>query len=232
MAAALSEAGLSPPVAGRRHGFLVQEFLPEARGLDQRARDPAALLAPLVRYLGFRARHFPAGLGASLALLWEMACRNTAEALGEASAHALRRQEPDLPCLEATVRRIATDNRLHPWEWLVLPDGRLLKSDAVDHHAGHDLLGCQDLAWDIAGAAVELGLDAETLRTALEQDIGRPISPDLLRLYGICYLAFQMGAGSMAAASCSAWPAEAARLGAAAARYAARLRRLIGTCGA
>jgi hypothetical protein len=104
----------------------------------------------------------------------------------------------------------------------------LLKSDAVDHHAGHDLLGCKDLAWDIAGAAVELGLDAETLRAALAQDAGRPISPDLLRLYGFCYLAFQTGACSMAAASCGAWPAEAARLGAATARYAAGLRRLIG----
>jgi hypothetical protein len=29
---------------------------------------------------------------------------------------------------------------------------RLLKTDALDYHAGHDPIGCQDIAWDIAGA--------------------------------------------------------------------------------
>ena len=60
--------------------------------------------------------------------------------------------------LKGAVRRVETDNRLHAWEWLHTPDGRLLKTDALDHHAGHDLIGCQDITWDIAGATVELDL--------------------------------------------------------------------------
>jgi hypothetical protein len=36
--------------------------------------------------------------------------------------------------------------------------GRLLKTDALDHHARHDLVGCQDVPWDIVGVTVELGL--------------------------------------------------------------------------
>ena len=60
--------------------------------------------------------------------------------------------------LERGLRRTETDNRLHVWEWLIRPDGRLLKTDALDHHAAHDLVGCQDVAWDVAGAVVELDL--------------------------------------------------------------------------
>jgi hypothetical protein len=46
--------------------------------------------------------------------------------------------------------------------------GRLLKSGALDHHAGHDLVGHQDIAWDIVGAVVELGLS----RSARDQLCG------------------------------------------------------------
>jgi hypothetical protein len=42
--------------------------------------------------------------------------------------------------------------------------GRQLKTDALHHHAGHDLVGCQDVAWDIVGVTVELGL-SQTQRT-------------------------------------------------------------------
>ncbi len=56
------------------------------------------------------------------------------------------------------LRPVAIDGKLHAWEWLVRLDGALIKSDAYDHHASHDLVGCQDTAWDIVGAAVELEL--------------------------------------------------------------------------
>ncbi|MDJ0389986.1 hypothetical protein QMO56_17905 [Roseomonas sp. E05] len=226
----LSEAGLVPALAGYRHGFLVSAWEEGARGLDQTPRPPAALLAPMARYLAFRGRHFVReGGGASLAALWDMACHNTAEALGEAAARALRQRQPDLPRLERRLRRAAGDNRLHSWEWLVLPDGRLLKADALDHHAAHDLIGCQDLAWDLVGAEVELGLDSGMLAAAVATEAGHAADPALLDGYRPCYLAFQLGAASMAAAACQDMPEEAARLAAAAARYAGLLRRLIET---
>jgi hypothetical protein len=72
------------------------------------------------------------------------------------------------PCelgrIESDLRRVQTDNKLPPWEWLLLPDGRVLKSDAIDHHQAHDLIGSQDIAW-VAGAIVELGISQqESLR--------------------------------------------------------------------
>jgi hypothetical protein len=56
--------------------------------------------------------------------------------------------------------RAATDNRLHQWEWLIRDDGSILKTDAIDHCSAHDLVGCQDIAWDVAGAIVEFDFSA------------------------------------------------------------------------
>src|SRR3954447_3739354 len=156
----LHSAGFAPEVAGYRHGFLIERWIEKARPLHLKAVDRGGLITFAGRYLGFRARTFGAGPehGASLDQLLQMARINTAQALGEAWARRLDRSAPDLRKLERRVRRMETDSRLHVWEWLQRDDGRLLKTDALDHHAAHDLVGCQDVAWDVAGAMVELDL--------------------------------------------------------------------------
>jgi hypothetical protein len=215
----LAAAGLSPPVAGLRHGFLVQPWLAEARPFDLASLARDALAARVATYLGFRTRAFPAGpgRGAGLDALHAMARHNTAEALGEAAAARFDRWSPrDLARLAARIRPVETDNRMQAWEWLVLPDGRLLKADAVDHHAAHDLVGCQDIAWDVAGAMVELDLDPVL-----------PVDPDLLAFLLPCYCAFQLGAWSMAL-DAAPDPLEAARLRRTVGRYAAQLQAVLG----
>ena len=221
----LHAAGFTPKVAVLLHGFIAERWEEEARPLDPEACDRPALLAHLRRYLAFRARNLPARKeeGASPRALLEMARHNTAEALGAGKAARLDGWEPHLAALGARLRRVSTDNRLHAWEWLVLPGGRLLKADAVDHAAAHDLVGCQDIAWDVAGAAVELGLTAEE-RDGLRAGLGADAA--LLDFLTPCYLAFQLGYYVMAA---EAWGSgeEAARARAAADRYAADLDRFL-----
>ena len=118
---------------------------------------------------------------------------------------------------------------------LVLQDGRLLKTDAVDHHEAHDLIGCQDVAWDVVGAAVELGFDEaeqSILSEYVERASGRPVSAALMAFYRPCYLAFQLGHHLMAASALEGpVPAEATRLRRAAERYSSLLRSVApGTC--
>lgn len=231
-ARSLHAAGFTPEVAGFRHGFLVERWIDGAVSLDQRFGDRDKVVEQVGRYLGFRARHFEAGAeqGASLKTLAEMARFNTAQTLGDAAARDLDPLLRDAGLLECAVRRVETDNRLHAWEWLHAPDGRLLKTDALDHHAGHDLIGCQDIAWDIAGATVELDLsesECRRLSRIVAGQSGHPVDPDLSALLTPCYLAFQMADHAMAANSVAPESAEARRLRAAVDRYIRRLELII-----
>jgi hypothetical protein len=192
-ASVLAAAGFTPEVHGLVHGFLVERWL-DAPRLDPRAIDRHHLTAHVQRYLAFRARRFPAtrARGASASQLLEMARRNAGLALGTWTTSALDRFSAH--ALEPRIRRIETDGKLHAWEWLVCADGTLVKTDAVDHHASHDLIGCQDLAWDVAGAAIELGID-------LRGDC----DPELLAFYRVCYLAFELGRNALAGVDATAY---------------------------
>jgi hypothetical protein len=228
LARQLHAAGFTAEPAGSRHGFLVERWIEPCRVIDQ--NDRARLVERLAAYLGFRAGTFPAEQGASLRDLLAMARRNTALALGDGFAERVAAWQPQLDALQSEVRAVCTDNRLHPWEWLQTPDDRLLKADALDHHAAHDLVGCQDVTWDIAGAAVEFALSDEErdeLCRIVARFVGRPVHRRLLALSERCYAAFQLGYWSLAADALTAFPAEASRTRAAAAAYARTLQRLL-----
>ena len=105
-------------------------------------------------------------------------------------------------------------------------DGRLVKTDALDHNAAHDLVGCQDIAWDVAGASVEFdlsGAERDRLIATIAQQTDCDLREDILTLFEACYLAFQIGLWSGACAG----GLEKERLEALVKRYAARLRNLL-----
>jgi hypothetical protein len=194
----LAAAGFSPPVAGLRHGFLIEAWQGGGQPLDPARHDRGRLLDWLARYLAFRARRFPAMPqdGAKMSDLLEMARINGGEALGAEAGSAIDERLAHLSSSVPAGRPVAVDGRLHAWEWVVTPEGRLLKTDAVDHAYGHDLVGCQDMAWDIAGARIELDLsDDETawLARAVERLDGGETPPARLAVHGALYAAFQLG---------------------------------------
>ena len=219
-ALALGDAGLAPRPLGFRHGFLVE---PWVRGRTPSPRDPA-LVPVLARYLAFRAGAFPATArdGAGLPALRAMVEANASEALDSAAGRRLAEAIPDHLPLKA----IRIDGRLHCWEWRATADGRWLKTDAVDHHDAHDLVGCQDLAWDVAGAELEWELSsgqAQALAECLGR-AGRPLRPEVLAAMRIAYPAFQLGLWTQAAAASG--EAEAVRIAPLVDRYRNRLEAL------
>ena len=210
----LHAAGLTPEPAGLAEGFLVERWVEHAGVFNGK---PLALLA---RHLAFR-QALPAEpeAGASLPELAEMLRVNVTEALSPAAAGALRPWPRRAAYLEPSVRRVHVDGRLHRWEWLVPPSGRPLKSDALDHSGGHDLVGAQDITWDIAGAELEFDLtEAETER--LRSGLGA--SSALLRFMRLVYPAFQLGLWAMAAQTGGGKAAQVQ-----ADRYAHRLKTLL-----
>lgn len=199
-AQALAAAGFSPKPEGLCHGYIVERWRDDLAPLPPPWRMAGDVRARLVDrmgdYLGFRARRFasPCTPGASVRGLWEMARHNTEAAFGPALALAWDAWLPALDTLQGLLRPVETDNRMHPWEWLA-GEGTFLKTDAVDHHAGHELVGCQDIAWDIAGAAVEYQLSADELRRLIAR-CGHVPAPVALRFMRRCYLAFELARSS------------------------------------
>nr|WP_314446696.1 hypothetical protein [uncultured Sphingomonas sp.] len=192
LAKLLAEKGFGPEVAGLTHGWLAMRWHEDA-GPTRPSPDE------LAAYLAVRSE-LPAPPGASLAALVTMARRNVPE---------LGRWDPPVHQLQRLVRSVRTDGRLQVHEWLRLSDGRLLKADALDHHRGHDLIGAQDIAWDVAGAWVELGHDA------------RLGDRRLVAFYQVAYCAFQIGAHELGKGMSPA--EERPRLEAAVARYRSAL---------
>lgn len=200
-ARALHAARATPEPLALRWGFLL------SRWADGEVARPT--FDELAGYLQLRSG-LAAPPGASLDELAEMIRVNAGELGLEVRAEPPR----------ATPRPVAIDGRLHAWEWLRTPDGALLKTDALDHCCAHDLVGGQDIAWDVAGAAVEFGLDeaqAERLRAAVDAD------PALTAFCRLAYPAFQAGLWTFAGD-----PAQAARYRAA---LDARLRPVAGSSG-
>lgn len=229
-AQALSDAGFTPEVVGLRHGFLVQRWLGDARPLGAGIPDRERLTRRLGDYLAFRARRLaaPADAGADPTTLLEMARVNTAEALGAAAARRVEGWASRLDELAASVRRVDTDNRLYRFEWLAMPDGLLLKADAVDHAHAHDLIGCQDIGWDLAGAAVEFDLSEDEQARLCRRVTEGDGEAARLGFYRLCYLAFQLGAHQMALEAHGHWPAEQVRLAAACDHYRRGLADMLG----
>lgn len=190
----LTQAGLIPEVRGIVHGFLVQRWA----AAEEKGARPT--LEELAHYLAERARCLPepCQAGASLSDLAAMAVFNTGIELGQVAGDRLRQRLGDADRLQPLSRPMATDGKLDPWEWLRLADGRVMKADALDHDAEHDMVGAQDLAWDVVGAATELRYAVADLTEEMERRGARKIDTNLLAFLMPCYLAFRMGAARMA----------------------------------
>lgn len=192
----LHAAGAVPPVVGAAHGFLVQ------RWIDAPAA-PRPETEAVGRYLRLR-RDLPAIVpdGASPEALRAMALANVEARVGAAARCALERRLP-MAEVERQWRPAAVDGACQPWKWLRSGD-RLLKADALDHDADHDLLGPLDPAWDLAGAALELRYPKAAHRRLLAAAVPPGQSPPtagLLRFCALCHLAFHLGAAGMAQAA-------------------------------
>ena len=230
MQAHLAAAGFTTEPLAWRHGFTLEPWRADLKPLRPGLVDRTALVERLGAYLGFRAAHLPAvgRSGASLEILCSMTAANVGEAMGAEAGRAVEIWRGRLADIAAAQHLVATDNRLHGWEWLVDGAGGLVKTDGVDHHAGHDLIGCQDIAWDIAGATVEFGLhdgERDHICHVVARSCGRAVQSDLLAFCRLAYPAFQLGAAHMAGSRCD--DADRRRWARETSRYEAALLRAL-----
>jgi hypothetical protein len=176
------------------HGFIVERWCDDASSVP-----PSDIPLPkIATYIAARTRLPRAApdSGASIEELLRMARRNVSLEFGDRAARSLGCWESRVADLQRRVMRILTDNKLDRIEWLRTRDGAVIKTDALDHHCGHDLIGCQDFAWDVAGAIAEFDLDhvsADALIAAVEQFANRRVDRELVDFCLVAYLAFRLG---------------------------------------
>jgi hypothetical protein len=150
----LAEAGFGPAVRREAHGFASYPQLP---GRPMSRRDLSAhALCRIAEYCAFRRRNFRQNLG-NLDSLQQMAEHNLAEL------------NLDIPIKLELKHSVIADGHMQPHEWLLLPDGQMLKSDSGSHGDDHFFPGPTDIAWDLAGAIVEWGMDERQADFFLEQ---------------------------------------------------------------
>jgi hypothetical protein len=183
----LADAGLAPAPGCLQDGFLDLPFLagiPIARIADT---SDAAVIGD---YIGRIASVFPERK------------RVGTSALRNVIVHNLRGMVPDIEDFElpTDVSAAAIDGRMLPQEWLRTDRG-LVKVDALDHCRDHFFPGWQSPAWDLAGAAIEMDMNAtETaaMIDAFERASGDRDAARVLDFYRLAYSAFRFGYARMA----------------------------------
>jgi hypothetical protein len=153
------------------NGFLISEWVP-----GRHPEMSEALLDTMARYLAFLRSEFALDAPVPLKGLEEMIALNTGVELRAP-------QEGQL---------VAIDGRMLPHEWLETERG-FLKTDALDHHEDHFFPGCQDIAWDIAGAAVEWSVPVEALADRYLRLQPDPGLRARLHFYTTAYKAYRLG---------------------------------------
>ena len=217
---ALAKAGLAPRAADAGDGFLEYEWLHGER-LTAAALTPK-LLDHMSRYCAFRAGNLAISCEED-SELHKMVTYNVQQEFG------VELHLPDDAF--ATPAPILADGRMQPHEWIAIPDGQIKKTDGTTHGDDHFFPGPCDVAWDLAGIAIEWQLERnarEYLVQKFQHLTGRDVSSTIDH-YILAYAVFRLGFCKMAI-STVAGPDEEQRLRAAYLRYrdqaALQLRQL------
>jgi hypothetical protein len=191
---ALGHAGFSPQVSDPGDGFLAYTTL---NGRRLRRDDlTAALLERVARYCAFRISNFAC----------EASQPDELRKMLEFNIHQefgldLKMDHHGLLCLQP----VLADGRMQPYEWIATGTDEFLKTDAISHGDNHFFPGPCDIAWDLAGTAIEWQLSSDAIGFLLSRFrrlSGVNPSPRL-RHYMLAYSVFRLGFCKMAMSTVS-----------------------------
>jgi hypothetical protein len=213
----LAHAGFSPHVSNAGDGFLAYTML-NGRHLQQGDLN-ASLLERIARYCAFRVLNFGC----------ESSQPDELRKMLEFNIHQefgldLNLDDDELLCLHP----VLADGRMQPYEWIASDSNEVLKTDAISHGDNHFFPGPCDIAWDLAGTAIEWQLSPNALDFLLRkfrQLSGVNPFPGLRR-YMLAYSVFRLGFCKMAMSTVSG-SAEERRLQSAFLYYRSQAERLL-----
>jgi hypothetical protein len=173
----------------------------------------ASVVARLAAYCAFR--------------LQTSACESAdTSALQQMAEHNFQELRFDLPPRLSLEKPVIADGRMQPHEWVLTPQGQMLKTDSGSHGDDHFFPGATDIAWDLAGAIVEWQMDLVQAQAFLEiygratGDDARTRIEDYIKAYTVFRCAF-----CLMASNAMLGTAEQPRLERAASLYGAALMK-------
>jgi len=182
---ALSESGLGPPARDAGDGFLRYGFVKGRRLLS--SDMSSSLLDTMARYCAFRASNF-AEDSRSPSQLKQMVEFNIQQEFG--ITVVIPENEFDYP------NPVLVDGRMQAHEWILTAPDKFIKTDGIDHGDNHFFPGPCDIAWDLAGIAIEWQLRPSALRRLLQEFARRsgfdatPRLPPYLLAYAVFRMSF------------------------------------------
>jgi hypothetical protein len=181
---ALADAEFSPRAIDAGDGFLAYEAI-GGRSLSKEAVS-ISILERIAQYCAYRASQFPAHWTDSSELR-RMLEFNIQQEFG----HELKLTADDL----ITPSPVLVDGRMQPHEWIATASGELLKTDAISHGDNHFFPGPCDIAWDLAGVAVEWRLEPNALEFLMDRfrQISGVAASLQIGLYSLAYCTFRLG---------------------------------------
>jgi hypothetical protein len=218
--------GFSPPALGLKNGFLLMPFI-SGRPVSRRDIIGTDLLGAMAAYLGGLKANFPVVESPSPDEMMEMMRTNIGEGIGGQWLAKLEK----INGLYGALREgqpVALDGRMLPHDWIRTETG-FIKTDGLDHHLDQFFPRSQDIAWDIAGACIEFGLDRRQRDFLLERY--KTLTGDRsitlkLPYYTMAYLSFRLGYACLCADSLGA-SSDGRKFRDLAQYYATVLRRLL-----
>ena len=184
---ALAVAGFCRPATEAGDGFVAYSVL---KGVPFRPSNlNLSLLEQMARYCAFRAANFGTRTDRPDELQ-QMLEYNVRQEFGV-----------DLILPQGALRAqnsVLVDGRMQPHEWISAD--RIFKTDSVDHGDNHFFPGPCDIAWDLAGAAIEWHMSADTIQIFLSlfQKFSGIDASERLPLYMLAYSVFRLGFCKMA----------------------------------
>ena len=213
----LAEAGFGPAARDAGDGFVAYSLL---RGQRLQSEDVSTtLLDRIADYCVYRQSNFAVRTPEPSQLL-EMLQFNLSQEFGIS-----------VPLPEdafSTECPVIVDGRMMPHEWIATGPDQFVKIDSVDHGDNHFFPGPCDIAWDVAGIAIEWQLDTNAVRYLLDRlnQKSHFRSRANFSLYILAYCVFRLGFCKMAISTVKGSPEEV-RLRSAYRRYRARAQQLL-----
>ncbi|MCU1298168.1 MAG: hypothetical protein JWO91_2446 [Acidobacteriaceae bacterium] len=189
----LADSGFGCPLDdAEEDGFILYKAL--TPGPLPSSKTSLEVLERIARYCAFRASEFRSKNCGST-LLAEMVAFNAQQEFGIGLNYQVE--------VLASGDLIFCDARMQPHEWIRNGEGIILKTDATTHGDDHFFPGPCDIAWDLAGTAVEWNLSSDAMEFLLLRfreltgiDVAKRISIFILG-YAVFRMAFcKMASGT------------------------------------